>query len=190
MTDALVCVGELVGAHGVRGVVRLRSYTAEPEAITDYGPLLDAKGLRQFKVTLLSRQGEVWLARVEGVEDRTAAEKLRGVRLHVPRAALPEPDDEEYYYADLMGLRAETTDGAALGQVLAVHDFGAGTMLEVQLVGGRTVMVPFTKAVVPVVSIKEGRVVVEPPEGLLAPDAGAPPPESAHESENEAPEPQ
>ncbi len=161
---ARVRVGEIVGVHGVRGLVRLRSFTETPQAVAAYGRVGDESGRRAFELRLHSWVKGVWIARIEGVETREAAEALKGVGLFIDRARLPEPEDGAFYHADLIGLRAERAgDGESLGRVLAVHDFGAGTMLEVQLSDGDTVMVPFTLAAVPVVDVAAGRVVIDPP---------------------------
>ncbi|WP_207480122.1 ribosome maturation factor RimM [Arenibaculum pallidiluteum] len=162
-----VCVGQITGAHGVRGLVKLRSFTADPAAVAEYGPLTDQSGRRSFRVRLLSAAGDQWIAQVEGVSDRDQAAALRGVSLFVDRAVLPEPEEDEFYHADLIGLRAETVDGETFGTVLAVHDFGAGDLLEIRMATGRTVMLPFTRAAVPVVELKAGRVVIDPPAGFL-----------------------
>lgn len=180
-----VCVGQFAAAHGVRGLVKLRSFTEDPAAIGGYGPFADESGRRTFKLRLLSAAGELWVAQVEGVATREAAEALKGVRLYVDRDRLPEPEDEdEFYYADLIGLRAETVSGEDLGTVRAVHDFGAGVMLEVVLPTGRGVMVPFTREAVPVVDVKGGRVGIDPPLGLLEDPA----PEGEGEGREEGPE--
>ena len=167
--DRRVCVGEIVGAHGVRGLVRLRSFTEDPTAVVAYGPLTDEAGRRRFAVQLQSPGKGTWIARVEGVSERNGAEALRGTRLYVERAALPATDEDEFYHADLIGLRAERADGELLGTVIAVHDFGGGPLLELRLVCGRTAAVPFTRAVVPVVDVTAGRVVMDPPAALLEP---------------------
>lgn len=162
-----VCVGKVVGAHGVRGQVKLKSFTQTPTDVAAYGPLQDEAGLRRFKVALsgLPKDG-VFVARLEGVADRNAAEALKGVNLYVLRAALPEPEEEEFYYADLIGLRAETEDGELFGTVTAAHDFGAGDVLELRLANGAAGHLPFTRAAVPVVDVKGGRVVVRPPDEI------------------------
>ncbi|HEX7007499.1 MAG TPA: ribosome maturation factor RimM [Alphaproteobacteria bacterium] len=167
MAEARICVGVIGAPRGVRGELRIKSYTAEPAALAGYGALTDESGRREFRVRVLDCQGDMLVARIEGVEDRDAAEALKGVRLYVARAALPAPGEDEYYEADLIGLAAETVDGTALGTVRAVKDFGAGPLLELVPRGGRPVLVPFTRAVVPVVDLAGRRVVVDPPPGLL-----------------------
>ncbi|MFQ5775805.1 MAG: ribosome maturation factor RimM [Kiloniellaceae bacterium] len=163
-----VCVGVIAGAHGVRGLVRIKSFTEDPANLAAYGPLSDEGGGRRFEVTLAGRTRGALLARIEGVADRNAAQALSGTRLYVARAALPEPEEEEYYHADLIGLRAEDPAGRALGRVAAVHDFGAGDVLEIERAEEEPLLVPFTKAAVPVVDLAGGRLVVEPPEEAAA----------------------
>jgi 16S rRNA processing protein RimM len=166
--DDLILLGVIAGAHGVRGQVRIRSFTAEPQAIAAYGPLQDEAGRRRFelRVTGLTKEGVI--ARIEGVADREAADALRGVRLYLPRSALPPPGAEEFYHADLIGLAAEGVDGAPLGRVVAVQNFGAGDVLEIAPPGdGAAIFVPFSRAAVPVVDVAGRRIVLDPPEGLL-----------------------
>lgn len=173
----LVCLGVVTGPRGLQGEVRIRSFTADPADLARYGTLYDETGGRSFRVRVTGGAKGQLVARIEGVEDRDAAEALKGVRLHVPRAALPEPGVGEYYHADLIGLRAELAAGAAgeaLGTVRAVYDFGAGPVLEIAGDRCGVVMVPFTRAVVPEVDVAGGRLVIDPPAGLLdAPEDGA-----------------
>lgn len=160
-----VCLGVITGAHGVRGLVRLKSFTAEPEAVAAYGPLEDETGARRFNLAVRSRAKGHLIASIDGVSDRDAADGLRGVHLYVDRAVLPEPDEpEDFYYADLIGLAVETTDGRAYGTVYAVEDFGAGDVIEIELAAGGTVALPFTRAIFPLVDLADGRLVVDPPE--------------------------
>lgn len=158
-----ILVGEIGRPHGVRGLVRLRSFTADPAAIASYSPLTDAAGERRFALTFLADG----LARVEGVEDREAAARLTGTGLYVERAHLPPPEEDEFYLADLVGLRAETAAGEALGCVRSVEEHGAGAFLVLD--GPPERLVPFTRACVPVVDTAAGRVVVEPPEETAPP---------------------
>jgi 16S rRNA processing protein RimM len=162
-----VCLGIITGVHGIKGWVRVKSFTAEPEAIAAYGPLSDESGMRQFELELVGAQKGVLLARIDGVDDRNAAERLKGLRLYVRRADLPPPEDGGFDEADLIGLAALREDGTPFGTVRAVNDFGAGASLEIENAAGKTVVVPFTEAAVPVVDIAHQRVVVVPPAGLL-----------------------
>ncbi|NWG47155.1 MAG: 16S rRNA processing protein RimM [Alphaproteobacteria bacterium] len=165
----------MAGAHGVRGLVRLKTFTAAPDGVAAYGPVETEDGARRFEVEVLSelKDGLV-LARLSGISDRTAAEALRSARLFVPRSALPPPEEEEFYHADLIGLEAESEAGAALGTVRAVHDFGAGDLLEIAPPSGPARLVPFTRADVPLVDLPGGRVVIA--EAALAEGVGAPEP--------------
>jgi len=156
----LILLGQFGAAHGLKGEVRLKSYTGDPMAIGDYGPLSTEDG-RRFEILALKPAKEVLIARVKGISDRTAAERLTNVKLYVPRAALGQAEDEdEFFHADLVGLPVEDGDGEALGSVLGLHDFGAGAVLEIKT-SGRSVMLPFTKAAVPVVDVAGGRVVID-----------------------------
>jgi 16S rRNA processing protein RimM len=165
-----VCVGIVTGPHGVGGAVRIKSFTARPEDVAAYGPLADKTGTRRFELRLLGAAKGVLIGRLSGVGDRNRAEALRGLRLYLPRAALPPAEEEEYYHADLIGLEAMVVDGTVLGRVRAIHDFGAGDTLEITRDGATAIMVPFTRAIVPVIEIEAGRLVIDPPPGLL--DAG------------------
>ena len=164
---ARVCVGVIVGAQGVRGAVRVKPFTAEPDGVAAYGPVEDEAGARRFELRLVGRAKGVVIAALPGVADRDAAEALRGVRLYVSRARLPAPEEEEWYHADLLGLRAVLADGTVLGRVQAIHDFGAGDSIEIEREGAPPLLVPFTRAAVPVVDLAAGKLVVAPPEGLL-----------------------
>ena len=163
-TAKQVCVGVITGPQGVGGAVRIKSFTARPEDIAAYGPLADQSGARHLELRLVGAAKGVLIGRLSGVEDRNRAEALRGLRLYLPRAALPEPEDEEYYHADLIGLAAVTTADEPLGRVIAIHNFGAGDIIEIAPSDGATMLLPFTNAVVPTVDLAGGRVVIELPE--------------------------
>ncbi len=164
MSKDRVCVGAIAGAFGVRGEAKLKSFTDDPAAIGAYGPLESEDKGRRFDVKITRTIKGGFAARLSGVATREEAEALKGTRLYVDRAVLPVPDEDEFYYADLIGLRVEQMGGALLGKVKAVHEFGAGDMLEyVPDRGGETVLVPFTRASVPVVDVAQGRVVIDPP---------------------------
>ena len=163
-----ICVAQIGAAHGTRGEVRLKSFTADPMAVMDYGALEAEDGTATFEIESLRPAKSHWVAQLRGVHDRNAAERLANTKLFVPRDRLPTVETDEFYHADLIGLAAVTTDGRALGSVVAIHDFGAGDILELRQEGKReTVMLPFTSATVPVVDIAGGRIVIDPPEGVF-----------------------
>ena len=174
MTDApkRICLGVVTAPHGVQGAVRIKSFTEKPEDVARYGSLTDETGLRRFELRLIGAGKGVVIARLSGVEDRNQAEAVRGLRLYLPRSALPQTEADEYYHADLIGLEAVLKDGTPVGRVRAIHDFGAGDTLELARPDRPPLMVPFTCAVVPVVELAEGRLVLDPPPGLL--DDGEP----------------
>ena len=168
-----VAVGRIGRAHGIRGQMHIGSYTERPEDVAAYGPVQTGDG-RQLDLTVVSVNKADVTVRVAGVTDRNGAEALRGQELFVPRAALPETASDEYYHHDLVGLRAVSVAGEDFGRVLAVEDFGAGTVLELEGADGKGVYVPFTAQVVPDVDIAAGRITIDPPPGLLdGADAGA-----------------
>jgi 16S rRNA processing protein RimM len=163
-----VRVGKVGAAHGLRGEVRLQSFTADPMAIAHYGALESEDGTLSLEIESVRPAKDVLVARFKGVADRSAAEQLRNLELFVPRTRLPAPEADEFYHADLIGLAAVDADGVEIGTVVAVHNFGAGDILEVRPQAGRsTVMLPFTDATVPVVDIAGGRIVIDPPQGLF-----------------------
>ncbi|CCD90856.1 putative 16S rRNA processing protein, function [Bradyrhizobium sp. ORS 375] len=162
----LICVAKIGAAHGVRGEVRLWTFTEDPLAVLHYGPLTTKDGSRSLEVAKAREAKDHLVASFKGVTDRNAAERLNGLELYVPRDRLPETDDNEYYHADLIGLAAETTAGAPLGRVLAIHNFGAGDIIEIAPPSGSTLMLPFTNAVVPTVDLTGGRVIIELPDEI------------------------
>jgi 16S rRNA processing protein RimM len=164
MSEDRVLLGVVAAPHGVRGLVRIKSFTEDPMKVAAYGPLSDETGKKEYRVEVLSAARGAVLARIDGVADRTAAEGLRGLRLYVPRSALPEAGAKEWYEADLIGLSAIGRDGRDWGKVVAFHDFGAGSVMEVS--GGT--MLPFTDEAVPEIDVEGGKVVIDPPAGLLA----------------------
>ncbi len=161
-------MGVIGRPHGVRGLVHVQSFTADPEALAEYGVLEDERG-RKFTLHWQSEGIARIAERIGGrdvpLADRTAAEALTNTRLYVPRAALPAAEEDEYYLTDLIGLRAENAAGEVLGHVAIVHDYGAGTSLEIALErAGPALILPFTARAVPVVDVAGGRIVVDPPE--------------------------
>jgi 16S rRNA processing protein RimM len=160
----MVILGVIGAPHGVKGELRVKSSTADPLAIGGYGPVTLPDG-RRLKIKSARPGGEVVIVKLEGVNDRTAAEALKHMTLSVPRDRLPPPDEDDFYHADLIGLRCETADGALVGHVAAVHDFGAGDILDIRPAEkGPHLTLGFTKASVPIVDIAAGRLVVVLPE--------------------------
>jgi 16S rRNA processing protein RimM len=160
---ARVCVGQIGAPHGVRGEVRLRSFTAEPNAIAQYGPL-EAEDGRILEIEALRPAKDHFVATLSGIDDRDTAEKLANLRLYVPRERLPAlAETDEFYHADLIGLAVVNKSGEQLGTVLAIHNFGAGDLIEIRLVaGGKTELIAFNELNVPTVDIAAGRIVIEP----------------------------
>ncbi len=158
-------MGRIGAAHGVRGEVRVQSFTEDPLALMHYGPLTTNRAGLTIRIVAARTTTNVLVARIEGVGTREAAEALNGVELYVDRALLPPPDDEEdFYHVDLIGLRAQLVDGTTIGTVSAVPNFGAGDLVEVKSpTSGETFLFPFSKAAVPEVHIKAGYLVIDPP---------------------------
>lgn len=170
---APVCVARIGAAHGVRGAVRLWTFTEDPLAVRDYGPLMTRDGTRQFEVTHAREAKDHLVVTLKGVASRDDAERLNGLELYVPRDRLPDTDDGEYYHTDLIGLAAVTTTEQPLGKVIAIHNFGAGDIIEIAPPQGTTMLLPFTNAVVPTVDLAGGRVVIELPQEIDGDDPSA-----------------
>ncbi len=162
--DERICLGAIIGAHGVKGTVRIKSFTEDPANVTAYGRVSDEAGVRSFTLKPIGASGGAILARIKGIDDREAADDLAGTRLYVSRSALPTPDDEEFYHADLLGLRALSTHGEALGTVTSVRPIGEIDVLEIDR-GPElpSLLIPFTRADVPEVDLECRRVVVDVP---------------------------
>jgi 16S rRNA processing protein RimM len=165
-------VARIGAAHGIRGEVRLWSFTEDPMAVAKYGPLETEDGKRRFKIAT-ARPGKGFLvARLAGIEDRNAAETLRNIDLFVPRDRLPPIEEAEtFYHADLVGLAAVNKDGTPLGTVSAIHNFGAGDLIEIEPAsGGQTLLLPFNEVTVPMIDVRAGRIVVVRPAEIEAKD--------------------
>ena len=160
---AQICIARIGAAHGVRGAVKLWTFTEDPLAVKAYGPLVTKDGTRQFEVTHAREAKGHLVATLKGVVTREEAERLNGLELYVAREKLPETDADEYYHADLIGLAAVDAANAPLGRVIAIHNFGAGDIIEIAPPHGATLLLPFTNAVVPTVVLSAGRVVIELP---------------------------
>jgi 16S rRNA processing protein RimM len=167
---AQVCVARIGAAHGVRGAVKLWTFTEDPLAVKRYGPLMTKDGARQFEVTHAREAKGHLVATLKGIATRDEAERLNGIELYIARERLPATDDDEYYHADLIGLAAVTSANEPLGRVIAIHNFGAGDIIEIAPPQGATMLLPFTNAVVPAVDLANGRVVIELPDEIEGED--------------------
>jgi 16S rRNA processing protein RimM len=160
---APICVARIGAAHGVRGAVKLWTFTEDPLAVKAYGPLTTKDGARQFEVATLREAKDHLVATLKGVATREEAERLNGIELYIAREKLPATSEDEYYHADLIGLAAVNAADEPLGCVIAIHNFGAGDIIEIAPPKGSTMLLPFTNAVVPTVDLAGGRVVIELP---------------------------
>jgi 16S rRNA processing protein RimM len=162
-----ICVGAIAGSFGVSGEVRLKSFCAEPEAVASYGPLFTEDGTRSFTVKLTRPVAGGLGVRLSGVATKEQADALKGVSLYADRSRLPKLPDDEYYHSDLIGLEARDTGGGVLGRVIAVHNHGAGDLLEIEGGGRKSpLLLPFTLAVVPTVDLAANCMIIDLPEGL------------------------
>src|SRR4051794_35842210 len=168
---APICVARIGAAHGVRGAVKLWTFTEDPLAVKRYGPLLTRDGARQFEVTHAREAKGHLIATLKGIATREEAERLNGLELYIAREKLPETDEDEYYHADLIGLNAVNAANEPLGRVVAIHNFGAGDIIEIAPPEGASMLLPFTNAVVPTVDLAGERVVVELPQEIKGDDA-------------------
>ena len=165
MADELICIGAIAGAFGVHGEVRLKSFCAQPADIASYGALATKDGRRRFDIDLTRPVAGGLAARLSGVATREEAEALKGTQLFVARSDLPDLPEDEFYYTDLIGLEARDPGGAILGRVTAILNHGAGDILEIRgSLLPESLLLPFTRASVPLVDLKAGLVIVDPPE--------------------------
>ena len=163
---APICVARIGAAHGVRGEVKLWTFTEDPLAVKRYGPLATKDGARQFEVTHAREAKGHLVATLKGIATREDAERLNGLELYIARERLPATDEDEYYHADLIGLAAVTPANEPLGRVIAIHNFGAGDIIEIAPLSGATMLLPFTNAIVPSVDLKGERVVIQLPQEI------------------------
>ena len=166
-----ICVARIGAAHGVRGAVKLWTFTEDPLAVKHYGLLMTKDGARQFEVAHVREAKDHLVATLKGIDTREDAERLNGLELYIAREKLPETDEDEYYHADLIGLAAVNAADEPLGRVVAIHNFGAGDIIEIAPAKGATMLLPFTNAVVPTVDLTGGRVVIELPQEIEGDDA-------------------
>ncbi len=171
---AQICIARIGAPHGVRGAVKLWTFTEDPLAVTRYGKLSTKDGARQFEVANARQAKGHLVAMLKGIATREDAERLNGIELYVARDRLPAPDADEYYHADLIGLAAVTAADEPIGRVTAIHNFGAGDIIEIAPPHGPALLLTFTNAVVPTVDIAGGRVVIELPGEIEGDDSGEP----------------
>ena len=167
---AHICIARIGAAHGVRGAVKLWTFTEDPLAVKAYGPLLTKDGARSFEVATAREAKGHLVATLKGIATREDAERLNGLELYVAREKLPATEDDEYYHADLIGLAAVNAASEPIGRVTAIHNFGAGDIIEIAPAHGATMLLPFTNAVVPSVDVAAGRVVIELPDEIVGED--------------------
>ena len=170
---ASICIARIGAAHGVRGAVKLWTFTEDPLAVLRYGTLATKDGARQFVVTHARAVKGHLVATLKGIATREDAERLNGLELYVAREKLPATDEDEYYHADLIGLAAVNAANDPIGRVAAIHNFGAGDIIEIAPAHGATMLLPFTNAVVPSVDLAAGRVVIELPDEIVGEDEGS-----------------
>jgi 16S rRNA processing protein RimM len=168
-----ICIARIGAAHGVRGTVKLWTFTEDPSAVKAYGPLSTKDGARSFEIAQLREAKDHLVVTLKGITTREEAERLNGIELYVPREKLPATGEDEYYHADLIGLSAVTPSGEPIGRVVAIHNFGAGDIIEVAPTSGATMLLPFSNAVVPTVDIAGGRVVIDMPGEIEGDDPAA-----------------
>ena len=159
----LVCIGLVTGPHGLNGEVKIRSFMENPSDIARFGLLTDKSGRKEFKIELIAEKQRFLIARLSGIEDRNASEAIKGMELFILREMLPELDDDEFYYSDLIGLSVENCDGEIIGVVGAVDNYGAGEILEVNMNDGGVEIFHMSKNVVPLIDLENRRVVIDPP---------------------------
>ena len=167
---APICIARIGAAHGVRGAVKLWTFTEDPLAVKAYGPLLTKDGARSFEVATAREAKGHLVATLKGIATREDAERLNGLELYVAREKLPATEEDEYYHADLIGLAAVNAASEPIGRVTAIHNFGAGDIIEIAPAHGATMLLPFTNAVVPSVDLAAGRVVIELPDEIVGDD--------------------
>ena len=165
-SDKTICIAEVMTAHGVRGLVKLRCHLEDPQDLKNYSPLFDAKG-KTYDVVLKNPIKHDWIAEIKGITDRNVAEKLRGLKLYIPRDALPETEDDEFYYEDLIGCKTISVDGVENGTVIGVDNFGAGDLLEIKPLSGSSYYLPIVEPYVQTIDIDARTIVIEPAEEFM-----------------------
>jgi 16S rRNA processing protein RimM len=169
-----ILLGVVLGAHGLKGEVKVRTFTETPERLAAYGPVHDAKGQVHAVVHIKAVDAVSAIAQFDQIRNRDAAERLKGSELFVARSALPQTEAEEFYHADLVGLRVEDSEGRLIGHIRGIHNFGAGDVVDIERTDGSDALLPFNRQFVPEVEIATGRIVILPPEEVEARSAGRP----------------
>lgn len=166
--DSKICVGAITGSYGVRGEARIKSFCADPEAIQTYGPLTTEDGSQSFEIRITRSVKGGYAVRLTGLTQKEQADALKGTRLYVDRDKLPSLPDDEFYHTDLIGLDIYDTGGARLGRLTAIHDHGAGDLLEITGPNfENAILLPFTQKAVPTIDLGAGRIIIDPPEGVI-----------------------
>ncbi len=169
-----ILLGEISGVHGIKGHVLVRTYSAEPAGIAAYGALENETRDKTFTLKIIRATDKGVVASIAGVADRSAAEGLRGTKLYVERHKLPKASADEYYHADLIGLKAIDGSGETIGEIISVQNYGAGDLLEIKRSGAaQTDLIPLTNASVPEIDIEQGIAVINPPDLIETGDSGA-----------------
>lgn len=156
-----ICLGAVVGVHGIRGEVKVKAFTEDERSLAKYGVVRNEDGTREFDLKIVGRSKELLRIKIKGVEDRNTAETLIGTGFYIERSRLPEPEEDEFYHADLIGLEARGADGEKIGTVNALYNFGAGDLIELKTADGSLEMLPFTRQYVPTIDVKNGFIIVE-----------------------------
>lgn len=168
-----ICLGAIVGVHGIRGEVKVKSFTEVAEDIDSYGPVEDKSGTKKFTIKVTGYSKGILRVKIKGVDDRNTSESLIGTEFYVSRDVLPDLEEEEFYHTDLIDLEVRLhTTGESIGKVSGIYNFGAGDVLEIKLKGGKLEMIPFTKEYVPEIKIKDGYIIVESAQLNFAEDEG------------------
>ena len=176
-----VCIGAIIGAFGINGELRVKSFCADPSAIGDYGPLTNEDGTKTFDLKIISPIKGGYAARIKNIRYRDQAEELKGEALYVLRDAMPTLPDDEFYYSDLIDLLVLDTGGVKLGKIIAINDHGAGDFLEIKAIGQKNLaLLPFTKEAVPTIDLTSGLIIVDPPKGVFGRDEHEDPPEQTN----------
>ncbi len=166
MSDKLICIAQVMTAHGIRGLVKLRCHLDNPADLQSYNPLHDEQG-KAYEIVLKNPVQKDWIAEIKGITDRNDAEKLRGLRFFISRDDLPEPDEDEFYYEDLIGCKAISAQGLVLGAVIGVENYGAGDLLEIRPMTGQSYYLPIAEPYVQDIQLDNRTIIIEPAQEFM-----------------------